>query len=107
MFVAFLTTMLVGSVESELKATVKQVRAIADQLSFVTLSVQRLTNVVGTALVDRLPSVMRPAENAGRQIRSVWDSRKARSVEIRDVGRVRFAKPIEIRRSHGAFSVVE
>ena len=85
-FVAFLTTMLVCGIKSELEAAVKKVWTIADQLRLVALAMQRLADVIGTTLVDWLPAVMRPPKNAGREVRSVRNGWETRSEKIRDVG---------------------
>lgn len=68
---------------------------------------QGLADVVGTALIDRLPAIVRPAEDTGCQIGAIRDRGKARGKEIGDVRCTRFAESVKAGCLHGTLGIVE
>ena len=94
--VTFLSSVLIRGVKSELETAVEQMRAVANQLRVVALPMQRFADVIGTALIDRLPSVVRPPKDPGREvgpIRNRWKTCGKKICYIRGVARRKLIQP--------------
>jgi hypothetical protein len=104
--VALLPAMLERRFKALLEPRVKEMRTVTDQLRDVPLLAQQYGDMVGAAQVDRLPAIVRPAQNAGGDIRAVGDGRKAAGVETRDLGRPLGGKAVELRRADGPLGSV-
>ena len=84
--VALLAPMLKRGIKAMLKPGIEQVRTIADQLGRIARRSQQAGDMVGSALIDRLPGIMGPPQPALRQIGAVWNGGKATRIKALNGG---------------------
>ena len=98
--VPLLAAVLVAAVEADLEARLEQVRAIADELREVALLGEQRGDVVGGAVADRLPAVMRPADATAGEVGPMRDGREAAHGEAGELGGAVGGEPVERGRAH-------
>ena len=98
--VPFLAAVLEAAVEADLQARLEQVRRVADELREVALLGEQRGDVVGGAVADRLPAVVRPAGAPAGEVGAVRDGREAAHGEAGELGGTLAGEAVELRRAH-------
>ena len=105
--VALLAAVLKSGGESRLEVVVEEMRAVANQLSCVALVSQNSCNVIWSALIERLPAVMRPPKNSTSHIGSVRNRRKTACKETFNACRAFIDKCVQHGGVDWTFCIVE